>query len=126
MMNQLPIELQNEVYKYVFNDVMKSLKSCSRYMQHVLYVLAEYEFITDAGEVWEAPVKTWGWEPYELNSMFMFLNYDGFSSSFNPNYSGAREIATYMKECWEPYIDLQFGYWTDQYWARGESLTETH
>ena len=74
----LPIELQTEVYKYVFNDIIKPLDRGGCY----------------CNKTWS----TWCTGGCQRPS-FTALNYIRFRP-YNPNYSGAREIASYIEKCW--------------------------
>lgn len=50
--------------------------------------------------------------------LFTTLSYEGFRP-FNPSFSGAREVAVYMGDCWHPYLirwsDEDTGSYTDSY-----------
>lgn len=100
----LPVDVQNEIYKKVYDDSMKALK----------------KFVED--KRWE--YKNFAEVDKDSISVFQYLKYEGFRP-FNPSYSGAREIGIYIYNCWEPFLetcatnyddDDQTEFDWDQYW----------
>ena len=63
--------------------------------------------------------------------MFAGLRYEGVRP-FNPIYSGAREIAVYIGECWEPYLTCRWcnrkggcdcnGPYDNELWSETDSM----